>query len=332
MKAGQIKRGVWHPILSVRRSPPSLATASSLAAFYTLGCLHNPKIDPAPAANSAPREFRRKAAVLQFEVESTALDAKGKTRPRALPVDRKLRLHWPPEAISGRLAIDYPDRPDMRISHERIYQWIEADSRVQGRLHHYLRRRHKYRRRRRRLSQPKSRLTARLDIEQRPAVVDRRARYGDWEGDTVWGKNNTGAIATHVERKSGYLVAFKLRSRHSEPLADATIAAFQKLPRRWRHTLTYDNGTEFSAFARIAQSTGLTVYFAKPHSPWQRGCNENLNGLLRQFFRKGSALSQVEQSDVDKVVALLNHRPRKRLNYLTPHEVLKQGRPVAVGS
>ncbi len=247
-------------------------------------------------------------------------------------VDRKLRLHWPPEAISGRLAIDYPDRPDMRISHERIYQWIEADSRVQGRLHHYLRRRHKYRRRRRRLSQLKSRLTARLDIEQRPAVVDRRARYGDWEGDTVWGKNNTGAIATHVERKSGYLVAFKLRSRHSEPLADATIAAFQKLPRRWRHTLTYDNGTEFSAFARIAQSTGLTVYFAKPHSPWQRGCNENLNGLLRQFFRKGSVLSQVEQSDVDKVVALLNHRPRKRLNYLTPHEVLKEGRSVAVGS
>lgn len=178
----------------------------------------------------------------------------------------------------------------------------------------------------------RARFPDRVDIDQRPAIVDARARFGDWEGDTVWGKANSGVIATHAERKSGYLVAIKLGSRHAQPLADATIQAFKRLPGRWRRTLTYDNGSEFADFHRIRQATGLAIYFARPHAPWQRGCNENLNGLLRQFYRKNASLRHVSQSDLDKVVRLLNHRPRKRLGYLTPHEVLKQGRCVAVGS
>lgn len=247
-------------------------------------------------------------------------------------VQKRLQAYWPPEAIAGRLPIVFPDRPDMRISPEQIYQWIYADSRARGVLHRYLRRGHTYRRRRRRLARLRGRFADRVDINQRPAIVNARERFGDWEGDTVWGKNNSGAIATHVERKSGYLIAIKLPSRHAEPLADATIRAFKRLPKRWRHTLTYDNGSEFADFMRISRYSGLAIYFAQPHAPWQRGCNENLNGLLRQFYRKQTALRHVDQSDVDKVVHLLNHRPRKRLGYLTPHEVLKKDRSVAVGS
>ena len=240
-------------------------------------------------------------------------------------VHKKLRAHWPPEAISGRLPVVFPNRPEMRISHEQIYRWIYADSRAKGVLHQYLRHRHIHRRRRRRLPALRARFPDRVDIDQRPAIVDARARFGDWEGDTVLGKGNSGVIATHAERKSGYLVALKLPSRHAQPLADATIHAFKRLPARWRHTLTYDNGSEFADFLRIRRATGLDIYFARPHAPWQRGCNENLNGLLRQFYRKSTSLRDVSQSDLDKVVRLLNHRPRKRLGYLTPHEVLKQG-------
>ena len=220
----------------------------------------------------------------------------------------------------------------MRISHEQIYRWIYADSRARGVLHRYLRRGHVHRRPRRRLSALRARFPDRVDIDQRPAIVGTRARFGDWEGDTVLGKDNSGVIATHAERKSGYLIAIKLPSRHAQPLADATIRAFKRLPKQWRHTMTYDNGSEFADFVRISRSTGLSIYFARPHAPWQRGCNENLNGLLRQFYRKQVSLRSVMQSDLDKVVRLLNHRQRKRLGYLTPHEVLKQGHCVAVGT
>ncbi|AWN14995.1 IS30 family transposase [Salinisphaera sp. LB1] len=247
-------------------------------------------------------------------------------------VEQKLRAHWPPEAIAGRLPIAFPNRADMRISHEQIYRWIYADSRDRGVLRRYLRRGHVHRRRRRRLSALRARFPDRVDIDQRPTAVDRRARFGDWEGDTVLGRANSGIIATHAERKSGYLVAIKLPSRHAKPLAEATIQAFKRLPKRWRRTLTYDNGSEFADFHRIGRATGLSIYFARPHAPWQRGCNENLNGLLRQFYRKNASLRDVTQSDLDKVVRLLNHRPRKRLGYLTPHEVLRKGLCVAVES
>ncbi len=139
----------------------------------------------------------------------------------------------------GRLPIAFPDRPGVRISHEQIYRWVYADSRNRGMLHGYLRRGHVHRRRRRRLAALRARFPDRVDIDQRPTIVDARARFGDWEGDTVLGRVNNGVIATHAERKSGYLLAIKLPSRHAQPLADATIQAFKRLPRRWRHTLTY---------------------------------------------------------------------------------------------
>lgn len=140
------------------------------------------------------------------------------------------------------------------------------------------------------------------------------------------------AIATHVERRSGYIVAFKQPHRESVPLAEATVAAFRRLPSRLRRTMTYDNGTEFSAFEHIEEKSGFQVYFARPHSPWQRGCNENANGLLRQFFPKRRSLDDISKARLENVVHLLNHRPRKRLGYRTPHEVLTQSGRVAIGT
>ena len=252
-------------------------------------------------------------------------------RPLVDFVHAKLQAFWPPEAIAGRLIKRFPNTPAMRISTEQIYAWVEADAKARGTLYRHLRRQHKKRHRRRSRGAHRARRDARLDILQRPEIVDQRGRFGDWEGDTVLGSGRA-AFVTHVERRSGYVVAFKQPHRASVPLADATVDAFQRFPKRCRQTMTYDNGTEFSAYDRIEQGTGFQVFFARPHSPWQRGCNENANGLLRQFFPKRRSLDPVSQAELDTAVELLNHRPRKRLNYRTPHEVLTQNGRVAIGT
>ena len=246
-------------------------------------------------------------------------------------VMRKLRAFWPPEAIAGRLIVRYPNDRSMRISAEQIYAWIAADARGGGTLYQHLRRRHKKRGRRTPRPSLRARRDPRLDIGQRPDIVEERGRFGDWEGDTVLGIGRA-AIATHVERCSGYVVAFKQPNRESMPLAQATVAAFSGFPSDLRRTMTYDNGTEFSAFEHIERGSGFRVFFARPHAPWQRGCNENANGLLRQFFPKGRSLDAISQDELDSTVELLNHRPRKRLGYRTPHEVLTQNRCVAIGT
>jgi IS30 family transposase len=247
-------------------------------------------------------------------------------------VRAKLRAYWPPETIASRLIADDPDRSRMRISAEQIYQWIFADARAGGDLYWCLRRQHKRRRRQSRLAQAKRGIMGRVSIDERPAQVAQRSRFGDWEGDTIEGRKSTGLIATHIERKSGYLVAAKLPGKQAETLAQQTIAAFKSLPKRLRKTMTYDNGTEFAHFKRIERATGFTVYFAKPYAPWKRGCNENANGLLRQFFPKGCDLQHVDQAQVNDAVHSLNNRPRKRLGYRTPNEVLRFNRRVALAS
>lgn len=247
-------------------------------------------------------------------------------------VHAKLEACWPPEVIAARVRQDYPDQPGMRISAEQIYQWVFADARRGGDLYTGLRRCHKRRRRQGRLTRAKRGIIGRVSIDLRPAEVADRSRFGDWEGDTIEGRKSTGLIATHIERKSGYLIAAKLPGKQAEILAQETIAAFKPLPKRLRKTMTYDNGTEFAQFKKIEKATGFSVYFAKPYAPWQRGCNENANGLLRQFFPKGCDLRQVDQTQVNDAANSLNNRPRKRLGYRTPNEVLRFNRRVALAT
>lgn len=239
-------------------------------------------------------------------------------------VTSKLRLEWPPEAIAGRLKVDYPDDEQMRIRHETIYRWIYVDSRNKGALHRHLRRRHKYRRRQKRYGSGRRFIPGRVSIDLRPPVVDARERFGDWEGDTVEGGKGMGGLATHVERKSRYLIPAKLTDKKAVTMTEESIRFFRKTPRRFRLTLTVDNGKEFSQFKEIETKTGLVVYFADPYAAWQRGTNENTNGLLRYYFPKGTDFRGISEKEVALVVKKLNNRPRKRLNYQTPHEVYRQ--------
>jgi IS30 family transposase len=237
-------------------------------------------------------------------------------------VEQKLKIDWSPEVIAEKLKIDYPDNEEMRVSHETIYRWIYLNAKVDGTLFKHLRRRHKNRRRQKRYGSGRRFIPGRVSISERPGIVETRERFGDWEGDTVEGKKSTGCMATHVERKSRYLIAAKLENKKAESLTLQSIKKFYRIPKKMRKTLTVDNGKEFSKFKEIENKTGLTVYFADPYSAWQRGTNENTNGLLRQYFPKGIDFKIVSEKDIAFAVKKLNHRPRKCLNYRTPHEVL----------
>jgi len=235
-------------------------------------------------------------------------------------VESKLNNQWSPEEISRRLEIDYPDNTSMRISHECIYRWVYLDATVEGNLYSNLRRGHKKRRRQKRYGKGR-RFVDRKCITQRPEIVDRRERYGDWEGDTIEGKKKSGFIATILERKSRFLIATKLEDKKAETLTAASTNAFRYIPRKVRKTLTVDNGSEFAQFKKYEKKTGLDIFFAKPYSPWQRGANENTNGLLRQYFPKGSNFKKIPEEDVQEAVRRLNNRPRKCLSYQTPAEM-----------
>jgi len=236
-------------------------------------------------------------------------------------VESKIRQGWPPEVISARLNLDYPTDQQMRISHETIYRWIFLDAQKGGDLYQHLRRRHKRRRKQTRYGTGRRFLPERISIDERPLIVDGRKRFGDWEGDTLEGAKGTGGLATHVERKSRYLLAVKLVDKKATTMTQQSTKAFHKIPRKLRHTLTVDNGREFADFKELESKTNLKVYFADPYSAWQRGTNENTNGLLRQYFPKGINLKSVSEKEVAFVVKKLNNRPRKCLNYLTPNEV-----------
>ncbi|MBU4289292.1 MAG: IS30 family transposase [Proteobacteria bacterium] len=224
--------------------------------------------------------------------------------------------------MTGRLIVDYPNNELMRVSHETIYLWIYSDAINGGNLHTHLRRFHKKRRKQRHYGSCRGLIPGRVSISERPEAVETRERFGDWEGDTVEGAKGSGGIASHVERKSRYLIATKLSDKTANTMTNASIKAFQRIPKKIRKTLTLDNGKEFSQFKQLEKKTGLCVYFADPYSSWQRGSNENTNGLIRQYFPKGTNFRDITSKDLAFVVKKLNHRPRKCLNYQTPHEII----------
>ena len=243
-------------------------------------------------------------------------------RPLVAYVEQKLRLDWSPEQIAAKLPRDHPDDTAMRVSIETLYRWVYLDARRGGVLYTHLRRRRKWRRRQKRYGAGRRFLADRVGIEARPALVGARTRFGDWEGDTLLGgARNRSQLATHVERKSRYLLAAKLTDRTADTFAARSVALFKTVPEPLRRTLTLDNGSECARFPAIEAHTGLTVYFAAPYAAWQRGTNENTNGLLRQYFPKGTDFRRVTDQALQGAVARLNHRPRKCLGYQTPHEV-----------
>lgn len=166
------------------------------------------------------------------------------------------------------------------------------------------------------------------NIKLRPEAVNNKSRFGDWEGDTVFGKNNQGCIATFVERKSSYTVAGLMLNKKAISLNRAASEAFWEISNRFIKTITVDNGTEFAEFKNLEIMFNTKVYFADPYCSWQRGLNENTNGLLRQFFPKNTNFRKITEEELDKAIYLLNHRPRKKLGYLTPYEVFIENKKI----
>ncbi len=227
-----------------------------------------------------------------------------------------LKLKWSPDCISGRLKRE----GKASVSHETIYRYILADKVAGGDLYTYLRHQAKPYRKRYGKNDYRGTIPGRVDIDQRPQVVDDKTRLGDWEADTVIGKGHRGVLVTLTERVSKLNFAVSIMRKESELTKDAIIEVLTPF-KQWVHTITFDNGREFCGHQAIAKTLGCSTYFAKPYHSWQRGLNENHNGLLRQYFPKNEPLDTVTQEEVDSAITALNHRPRKTLNYKTPWEV-----------
>jgi IS30 family transposase len=245
-------------------------------------------------------------------------------------VEERLEEDHSPEQIAGWLRLAYPDNEAMRVSHETIYRalYVQARGGLKRELHRHLRkgRSRRYARSQSSKAQGQGKLTAMVMISERPPEVEDRAVPGHWEGDLLMGNRQSAtAIATLVERQTRYCQLVALPEGPSaEAVAEALAKSITTLPAQLRRSLTWDQGSEMSEHKRFSVETGVDVYFCDPQSPWQRGSNENTNGLLRQYFPKGESLGGVTQERLDEVAAKLNRRPRKTLGFHTPAEKLAE--------
>ncbi|MFA5119011.1 MAG: IS30 family transposase [Candidatus Omnitrophota bacterium] len=233
-----------------------------------------------------------------------------------------LTKNWSPEQIAKRLIVLYPNDMSMRVSHETIYSHIYVLPRgtFKRRLISYLRRNHKYRRKKDgRRGKPGS-IQDYFSIEERPQEVADRTIPGHWEGDLIIGRRNASAIGTLVERTTRMAFLVKLRNQDASTIRRSFGEEFRSLPPGLKRTLTYDQGGEMCQHKLFTKETKITVYFAHPHSPWERGTNENTNSLLRQYFPKGTDFSKISRTRLKEVQDELNDRPRKTLGWHTPHE------------
>jgi IS30 family transposase len=245
----------------------------------------------------------------------------------AIIVAEKLQLEWSPDQIAGWLKSTYPDDEHYQVSHETIYKtlFIQARGVLKKELIQYLRKPRAMRRSRHHTQKTKDhgRITNTVSIRERPAEVEDRAVPGHWEGDLLCGSSNS-QIATLVERHTRLVMLVRVPSKDTKTVIDALIKQAHKLPRELYKSLTWDRGKEMADHERFSLDTDIKVYFCDPQSPWQRGSNENTNGLLRQYFPKGMDLSNVHQNRLNAVARRLNERPRETLQFRTPAERFAQ--------
>ena len=247
-------------------------------------------------------------------------------------VAHRLKTRQSPEQISGSLAVEFPNDPEMQVSHETIYQalYVQARGGLKKEVQTALRTGRIRRKPQGRNPSGRSRFKDMMSISERPAEADDRAVPGHWEGDLIMGAGNASAIGTLVERTTGFVMLLHLRDDHTaETVATAMTEAVPQIPEILQRSLTWDQGAEMALHTAITEATGLPIYFADPHSPWQRGSNENTNGLLRQYFPKGTDLSFHGPGILANVAAELNGRPRKRHGFRSPayklDELLRSG-------
>ena len=242
-------------------------------------------------------------------------------------VQAGLRRRWSPEQVSRRLAAEFGDRPEMRVSHETIYQslYVQGRGALRRELAASLRTGRALRRPRRKDGERRGKIAGMVNISERPAEAGDRAVPGHWEGDLLIGAAGKSAIGTLVERATRFTLLVPLPAGHdAAAVADALTPVIGGLPAAVRRSLTWDQGWEMRAHARIAVAADVEIYFCDPHSPWQRGSNENTNGLLRQYFPKGTSLARYSPGQLAAVAEELNGRPRKTLGWKTPAEALAE--------
>ena len=235
-----------------------------------------------------------------------------------------LRKGWTPEEIAGRLPIEFPDDPRMRVSHETLYAWMYAPTQKHRGLQQYLTRGHVKRRRRKGRNVRRERFKWRTSILDRPAEIANRHQFGHWESDSVVGAHGTGGIHTTVERTSRYYQAVKIPQIAARPTVDAQISLFQALPAHAVRSVTVDNGSEFALHYELADTLAVPTYFADPYSAYQRGSNEHFNGRLRRYLPKGTSFEDLTQAELDEFVHEINNRPRKILGWATPAEKFQE--------
>lgn len=285
--------------------------------------------------SSISRELRRNRGRRGYRPalahESAEARRRAAHRPRIsaqtwVVVESLLRRDWSPEQVAGRLRLEGREA----VSHERIYRYVYADQRAGGTLHLHLRCQRQRRKRYGKASR-RGQIAGRVGIEERPRVVEAKRRIGDWEADTIVGRRGRGALLSLVERKSKLLRLCWVERKGAGEVAEASLRVLSPLSGKVL-TLTSDNGGEFAHHQRISEGLGARFYFARPHASWERGVNENTNGLLRQYFPKRADFAMITQAEVERVVGRLNERPRKTLGYRTPNEVFYKRRPVALQS
>lgn len=278
-----------------------------------------------------PRSYR---ATFAGEIAARKKNHRVKIPPRLVRnkrlrtyVVKHLKLFWSPEQIAARLKIEYPNNMDMRVSHETIYTYVYCLAR--GELKKELIATLKQQRTSRERPRGKngrakhSPIPDLVSIEERPKEVEERIIPGHWEGDLIIGKGGHSAIGTLVERTTRALILVPLKSKEANHVATAFARELRYLPQQFKLTLTYDRGSEMARHRLFSREAKMRVYFADPHSPWQRGTNENTNGLIRRYFPKGTELN-VPRKDIKHVQDMLNGRPRKTLDYRTPYEAFSQ--------
>jgi len=296
------------------------------------------RLDPPRPASTISREVARNGPRGRYRaLRAQALAEQRARRPKTAKlagngelrewVAGKLEKNWSPEQISVMLAVQFGDRPEMRVSHEAIYQAIYVQGRgaLRRELARCLRTGRALRKPRRREGERRGKIAGMVMISERPAEAQDRAVPGHWEGDLIVGKNGRSAIGTLVERSSRFVMLLHLPAGHGPEQVEAEMtAAMGGLPAAIRRSLTWDQGKEMGHHARISLAADLDIYFCDPHSPWQRGSNENTNGLLRQYFPKGTDLAVHSREHLEHVADELNSRPRKTLGWKTPAQALDE--------
>jgi IS30 family transposase len=260
-----------------------------------------------PDTADALMKARRKQAKVKFQCVSAKTIAE---------VKKRLEQHHSPEQLAGRMKQEGLDK----ISYETIYLMIYANHQEMGIYQQYLRQKQKQRRRKGR-HQKRGGIPNRVGIENRPKIADLKTEIGHWESDTVIGCNHTCIVVTHVDKASKYLLAGLAKNKTMDEINRVTLNLFEPIEATSRKTMTFDNGREFCGHEKLSKRLQIDTFFANPYHSWERGLNEHTNGLIREFYPKSTNFKIVKEEDFQKVVNLINHRPRKSLDYRTPYEV-----------